>query len=294
MTALHIIITDFNGYTQTRHCLEALSASHYRDFTITVVDHGTTEETSAGLAKEFPEATHLKGSPNLWWTGANNLGIQHALASGADAILLLNNDCYVSPDTVGILVELMQKTPNAIIASVQQDKQSGEIISISPRTCFLLGFPNIAGHQQLTKKMQINETLAVSLIVGGRGVIIPAQVFRQIGLLDQENLPHYGADHDFYLRARQQGFELCVATHAFVTIDNTRTTLAHDPGSLDVSDFLQSLTSIRSHRNLRDVNRLFRKHYPIPYLYPIGVALFFSRYVMVYWIKRAIFLLRGK
>lgn len=55
MTRLHIIITDFNGYAQTRSCLKALSASRYRDFTITVVDHGSTEATFTGSTKEFPE-----------------------------------------------------------------------------------------------------------------------------------------------------------------------------------------------------------------------------------------------
>ncbi|WP_431066292.1 hypothetical protein [Methylotuvimicrobium sp.] len=59
-------------------------------------------------------------------------------------------------------------------------------------------------------------------------------------MLDQESLPHYGTDHDFYLRARQQGVVLFIATHATAAIDNKRTSLAHDAGTLNGAKFLQS------------------------------------------------------
>ena len=103
-------------------------------------------------------------------------------------------------------------------------------------------------------------------------------MFTLLGLFDEEQLPHYGSDHDFYLRARRHGIPLYVATRAFVNIDNTRTTLADNPGTLSPAEFLHSLRSIRSHRNLRDVTALFRKHYPIPSLFP-REALNTGRYV---------------
>lgn len=293
MNALSIIITDFNGYAQTRRCLAALRASRYRDFTVLVVDHGTTDETRTGLAADFPEVVRIEGSPELWWTGATNLGIRHALERGADRIMLLNNDCYVAPETIGILLELAHANPAAIIAPVQRDWQSGRVTAISPRSRFLLGFPTVPGPRRLTSAMQAKDLLPVKLIGGGRGVIIPALVFTQLGLFDEEQLPHYGADHDFYLRARRQHIPLYVATRAFVDVDNTRTTLADNPGALSLGEFLHSLRSIRSHRNLQDVTALFRKHYPIPRLHLLGVALYTGRYLLVYLVKRTLFLLRG-
>lgn len=292
MNRLYIIITDFNGYIQTQRCLESLELSHFKGFYVIVVDHGTTDETSIGLGVRFPEVKYLRGSPELWWAGSNNMGIRYALECGADRIMLLNNDCYVMPDTVGSLVELTQIKPDAVIAPIQQSWCSGEIIAISPRTCFLLGFSNLAGPLKLTSKMVAKKLQPVNLINGGRGVIIPAEVFRKIGLFDQENLPHYGADHDFYLRIRRQGIRLYVATHIFVAIDNSRTTLAHKLGRLSGADFFQTLKNIRSHRNLRDVTRLFCKHYPIPYLYPVGIVLFVVRYVVIYLLKRGYFLIK--
>lgn len=294
MKNLYIIITDFNGYAQTRRCLEALRTSQYRDFTVLVVDHGTTGETCTGLTTEFPEVIQIAGSPELWWTGATNLGIRYALDRGAERIMLLNNDCYVTPGAIGTLVEQALAHPEAIIAPIQRDWRSGQVTTISPRSWFLLGFPTIPGPQRLTATIMSKELLPVTLIGGGRGVIIPASLFSKLGLFDEEHLPHYYADHDFYLRARRQHIPLYVATRAFVDIDNTCTTLADNPGALTLAEFLYSLRSIRSHRNLRDVTALFRKHYPIPHLYLLGVGLYTGRYLVVYLVKRILFLLASK
>ncbi len=294
MTPPAIIITDFNGYAQTRRCLTALAASHDQDFRVIVVDHGTTGETAAGLREEFPAVTRLCESPDHWWTGATNAGIRFALGEGAATIILLNNDCYVMPDTLGELLELHRQHPDAIIAPVQRDWQTGAITCICHRTAFLLGFPTLAGTRRLTEAMQAERLLPARLLVGGRGAVIPAAAFRNAGLFDAAELPHYGADHDFYLCASKRGIPLRVATRALVDIDNTRTTLAEQPGRLSWAAFRQTLHSPRSHRNLAHLTALFRKHYPILGLYPLGVLLCLARYLGVYLISRGWFLLTAK
>ena len=284
---LHIVITDFNGFAQTRRCLDALRASRFQDFTAVVVDHGTTDETKTRLGSEYPEVVRIEGSADLWWTGATNLGVREALARGADTVMLLNNDCYVTPDTVEILVALAQGQPDSILAPIQRDLASGKITAISVRSRLGLGFPTVPGPRHLTPKMIQARLLPVQLIAGGRGVIIPAGAFAEIGLFDEKQLPHYGADHDFYLAARKRGIQLYVATQAFVNVDNTRTTTAETPEQLSFSEFLDTFTNTRSHRNLRDVTALFRKHYPIPHLHMAGVFLYLSRYTVIYLARRS-------
>ncbi len=290
-TGLYLVIADFNGCDQTRRCLQALRASHCQDFTILVVDHGTDGQTREMLAHECPAAIRVAGSPDDWWTGATNLGIRAALACEASAVMLLNNDCYVTPKTIGTLLELAQDQPDAIIAPIQRDWRSGEITCISPRSHFLLGFPTVPGPRRLTPAMAAQPLLPARLIGGGRGAILPAGVLARLGLFDAETLPHYWADHDFYLRARRLGIPLNIATRAFVDIDSTRTTSADRPETLSWSAFRRTLYDTRSHRNIRDVAALFRKHYPIPGLHPLGVALYTGRYLLVYLVKRAGYLL---
>ncbi len=110
MNKIHIIIPVFNGWPQTKVCLDALRASSYRDLEIIVVDHGSTDETKKALPAEYPEVVHLLGEPTLWWTGATNLGIRTATNRGAGTIMLLNNDCYVTPETIERLMAHGQRT----------------------------------------------------------------------------------------------------------------------------------------------------------------------------------------
>lgn len=294
MGRMHIVITDFNGYDQTRQCLTALHESHFQEFEILVVDHGTTNKTQKGLSRDFPHALRVAGPACLWWAGATNLGIRTALDRGANSIMLINNDCYVTPSTIGALVLLSQSNPNSIIAPIQRDWKSGEITARRATTCFLFGFPTVQLPKCMIPAVNPPRLLRANLIFGGRGALIPRSVFSEIGFLDEDNLPHYGADHDFYLRARACGIPMYVAPRCIVDIDTTRTTLAESPGRMHVSQFIESFKSVRSHRNLRDITVLFRKHYPIPKMHYVGIALHTLRYVLVYIISRTLFLLGRK
>lgn len=289
---MFIVITDFNGFLQTRRCLRALRTSHFQNFTTIVVDHGTSNETRDCLAKEFPEIIRLSGSPDQWWAGATNIGIQYSLDKGAEAIMLLNNDCYVMPDTIGELFALSAEHRNAIIAPIQRDWQSGAITTITPSTLFLLGFPSWSGQRQLTPAMQTKRLLPTKIIAGGRGALINASVFQTFGLFDDKRLPHYWADHDFYLRIYKKGVPLFIATRSFVNIDNSHTTLADNPEKLTLQQWVHSLNSIRSHHNLEHVIELFKGHYPVRRFYMLGVILYTGRYFLIYLLKRIIFSLK--
>ena len=283
---LFIVITDFNGFQQTKNCLKALRKSIFQGFTVVVVDHGTTSDTKQSLEREYPEVVRVVGSPELWWTGATNLGIRYALSCGAELVMLLNNDCYVFPDATSELIELWQEHPRALIAPVQRDWKTGNILSITPRSCFLLGFPTIPGPRVLTPAMFSQRLLPTQLIGGGRGVLLPASVFKEIGFFDEVNLPHYWADHDFYLRAIKRRWNLYVATRAVVDIDGTRTTVAENLGQMSFGQWIESLTNFRSHRNIAHVSALFKKYYPIRQLYLMGVLLYLARYYLIFSIKK--------
>jgi GT2 family glycosyltransferase len=290
-----IVITDFNGWAQTRLCLAALRKSRCRSFETIVVDHGTSRETGDGLARDFPEVTRIEGSPDLWWAGATNLGIRAALEGPARYVMLLNNDCYLHEDTLGILLEQAAREPEAVVAPVQEDFETGECLSIAPRSNLLLGFPTAPGGPKRVRPwMRARGLIPTRLIVGGRGVLIPRQVFSTVGLLDEDNLPHYGADHDFFLRCREKKVSLRVAVEARVSIDSTRTSLASRADRLDWSAFKGSLTHTRSHRNIRHTRALFRKHYPIKRLYMLGVWLYVGRYASVYAITRLRRMIAGR
>ena len=282
MTKLHVIIPVFNGWPQTKICLDALRASTYRNLEIIIVDHGSTDETKKALPALYPEVVHLLGEPTLWWSGATNLGIRWALDRDAQSLMLLNHDCYVEPDTIQKLVSYDTAAKGGVIAPIQKDYFTNRILTVTATTCFLLGFTTVIPPGQKHPGIGKHQLLPTKLIIGGRGVLIPAAVFRRVGLFDEINLPHAGADNDFYLRCRKQGVPLFIAPDATVAVDNTRTSLAARAGHLNMKDFMQTLVDRRSHRNFRDLAALFKLHYPVKGLHYLGVGLNLLRYGILY------------
>jgi GT2 family glycosyltransferase len=281
---LAIIIPAFSGHKQIKHCLESLYSSHYSDFHAVIVDHGVTDAITRRVNDVFPQTTCKRGSPELWWSGASNLGIRYALESGSKWIMLLNHDCYVHPDTIGTLLKYIENKPNAVIAPAQHFLRSRRDI-VGTTSCFLLGFPTLIPPPAWYRLRHSTALVPVSLIAGGRGVVIAADTFHRVGYLDEEHLPHYYADHDFYFRCRKAGLRLLVCREARVDIDDAMTTSADLDTGLSLTQFTTSLKDRDSHRNIRDLQVLFSRYYPIPGLGPLGVALNTMRFFFMYLVK---------
>jgi len=278
---LAIVIPVYHGTKQLGQCLSALHNSRYQNFYIVVVDHGDSDDISRFIAVDYPNVIHLRGSPALWWSGATNLGIKYALDNNSQLIMLLNHDCFVRPDTIGLLLNTSTQMNTAIVAPVQNDHQTSKKIA-NTCSCLLFGFPNLIlpfSWIGPSKKKAIVET---NLIIGGRGAIIPSKVFQRVGLLDEERFPHYGADHDFYFRCKNSGVSLYINRKSTVDINNLSGSTASRPENLTPIQFFQTLTDRKSHRNIHDLRQLYRLHYPVKFLYFIGLGLNILRYFLVY------------
>lgn len=286
---MYIVIPVFNGWPQTRQCLEALRKSRCQDFHTVIIDHGSGDETASRLGSDYPEVTRITAPDHLWWTGATNTGVEYALSAGAGLIMLLNNDCYPEPDCIGTLLshyadDSSDEQPR-IIAPQLTDNDTLEPLVTAARSCLALGFPTLTVKRK--QPFANDKLIPCRLIMGARGVIIPAVVFARVGLFDADRLPHYLADHDFYLRCDKAGIPLFVDASTTVRVDKTRTTMARDLSSLSLRQFRATVSTQRSHKNVQDLTQFFRKHYPIPGLYVIGVALNLGRYALLYLAARS-------
>ncbi len=286
-TPLYIVIADFDGWQETKVCLSHLEGSSYKNFKVVLVDHGLSDETARGLVA-FPSCTRIPAESTLWWTGATNVGIRSALEAGAEYVMLLNNDCFVAEDTIEQLIDKFDVRTQQVIAPLQISEHSGEILVGRVSTCFTLGFPTLVLPWMKDLRGQSDGLVSTKMIVGGRGVIIPSVIFAEVGLFDEANLPHYGADHDFYLRCRQAKVELAIAPQAVVSIDETKTTVSRNLQNMTFSQFISSFSDTRSHRNLVVLSTLFKRYYPIKNLYFVGVFLNVSRYFLSYVLARIV------
>lgn len=67
----------------------------------------------ATLEREFPGSVVMHAGSNRGFAGGNNLGVRRALGSGAEFILLLNNDATLAPGCLPALLEAMHRHPDA-------------------------------------------------------------------------------------------------------------------------------------------------------------------------------------
>ena len=239
----------------TRACLDSLREQRFRDFRVIVVDDGSTDGTHAAVSDEFPEVTLLWGDGDLWWTGAMNKGLEWVLprAASDDLVLALNNDTVVPPDYLHVLIEQAERHPQALIGSVAVSVHDRErIVDGGVRIDWRTGrstklAEGLTPSQALSKWGELTPVSVLS----GRGTLVPAEVFRQVGLYDQRRLPHYGADWEFARRAQRAGFPLLLSYRVPVFSHDAATGVRPSVQTLSLVRFLSAYVDVRSPNNLR-------------------------------------------
>ena len=223
-----------------------------------LIDDGSTDGTSERCRERFPYVKIISGDGNLWWSGAINLGVTAALRCGADLILWLNNDNLVEPQAISTLVETYRSSPlRSVICAVNR--------STATRQVEWNGAPPFwhadASMWQGDPGDGLNSPLRHP--PGGRGVLIPAICFREVGMVDQTQFPHYWADHDFHYRAMQRGYRYFLSREATVW-NRPNPSRFEEREPFTISSSWYYLTSRRSPMNVLTLRRLWRRHLPIP------------------------------
>lgn len=260
----------------TRECLNSLRKQTYGEFKVIVVDDGSTDGTYQHLKDNYPEVIILQGDGNLWWTGATNMGVRKALelsASNEDYILTLNNDLVVISEYLQELMNIAKQEKPCVVGSV-----SVNIRDINKVEFAGLKWNKITAKYSRPKEFETSysELSAQHLFIEtdllpGRGTLIPIILFKQIGLFDQQNFPHYAADDDFSLRSKKSGYNLIVATKAVVKSHVNESGLEvinrNRKGRKNFAHLRESFSSIRSGTNLHIRYNWAKKHTPVPPLY---------------------------
>jgi GT2 family glycosyltransferase len=260
---LYIIIPVFNRWHYTRECLESLRQQTSQDFRTVVVDDGSTDETAAALARDYPEVEVVTGDGNLFWTAGVNAGIRRALALGADRVMTLNNDVVAAPDFVAQMLAAADKHPTAVLGALEFDANTGETIYGGERLDFRTNT-----RYDLLEELPADKRTGLHPVtyLPGRGLLIPKAVTDKIGLFDEKRLPHYLADFDYTSVARRAGFPV------FCNYDAKLSTYPEESGQTltrkqrSLKGYYQHLFSIRGGGNMVNFTHFALKNCPKPYL----------------------------
>lgn len=260
---LYIIIPVFNRWRYTRECLASLRAQTSQAFRTVVVDDGSTDETAAALAQEFPEVEVVTGDGNLFWTAGVNLGIRRALALGATRVLTLNNDVVAAPTFVAEMLAAADQNPTAVLGALEFDTSTGEVIYGGER----LDFKTNTRHDLLDElPAGLRTGLHSVTYLPGRGLLIPKTVIDKVGLFDEKRLPHYLADFDYTSVARRAGFPVFCNYAAQLSTypEESGQTLTRKHRS--VKGYYQHLFGIRGGGNMVNFTHFALKNCPKLYL----------------------------
>lgn len=110
---VYAVILNYNGFADTKNCINSLKMVDCSNLSIIVVDNASTDGSYNKLKNEFPEIPVILTEYNIGYTGGMNAGAKYAIEHNADYILLSNNDMLYENDFLRILVERIE-TDNSI------------------------------------------------------------------------------------------------------------------------------------------------------------------------------------
>lgn len=205
--SVDVVVVAYNHYELTDSCLRHLAAQTL-EHRVYVVDNGSTDDTAARLAADWPAAQVQRVAVNGAFSTACNRGVD--MGSG-DVIVLINNDVDCHPDfleRVGAPLHADGRVGSVAPLSVQPGEQS--IDSFGMVADATLGaFPRLRGRPT-------GEAQHVRSVLTGPAGAVAAyrrRAWQEVGGL-QEDLFAYMEDFDLALRLRAAGWTCAAAIDA--------------------------------------------------------------------------------
>jgi GT2 family glycosyltransferase len=205
---------------ETRACITSLRASTYTPLRVVLVDNGSPHTIGTELGCCACDTLRLEH--NGYYTIGANHGIRHALAIGAEYILLLNNDARVAPQAIERLVAAAQRHPRAgaLGAKIFYEDAPERIWSFGSYRRPWCPIPLDLGRDR-NDSPRWKDALAVDY-VNGCAMLLTRRLLTTIGLLDPL-FPMYYEDVDLCRRAQAAGFEVLAVGDAHVWHGVSRT-----------------------------------------------------------------------
>jgi GT2 family glycosyltransferase len=204
-----VIILNYNGKETINACLASVFKNNYPNFEVVVVDNNSTDGSFEMAKSGFSKANFIKNEENLGFSSGNNAGIRFSLERGAEYVFLMNNDAEGEVDFLKNIVHVAEeKKETGVLSPVIFNKETKQIWFSGGKINWLR---MKSVHETDAKKEEASE----SEYVTGCAMLIRAEVFKKIGLFD-EDFFLYWEDADFSIRSRRAGFKNTVVSNSWV------------------------------------------------------------------------------
>ncbi len=208
---LWVLLLCHNGVGLTLDCLTTLAAQT-RPAHLLLIDNASTDNTAALVHAIFPDVEILRLEENLGYAGGNNAAMRHALAHGAQALLLLNNDTRLAPNALEELSAALDAHPEAAAVGPmvytwegwETISSAGGRIEWARADGVNMGAGEVDRGQYGPRPVDF---------LNGCALLVRASAIAQVGLLDERYFM-YWEETDWCTRMRKAGWQLWFAPSA--------------------------------------------------------------------------------
>lgn len=204
---IYCIIVTFNAQNWIEKCLNSVLHSLV-ECTILVVDNQSTDRTSEIIKSTYPQVRLIQNNENAGFGKANNVAIKLAYDEGADYFFLLNQDAWVEPSTIGILVEKIKQHPEFGILSPLQYYNKEKL---DHKFKSYLNGRGEDGLNQLSREER--DTIIPVRFVNAALWMMSRKCIETVGLF-APIFDHYGEDQNYAHRCKFHNLQLGVCLNA--------------------------------------------------------------------------------
>ena len=203
-----VVVLTWNGKSLTLDCLKSLAALEFDNYEVFVVDNASSDGTAEAIRDKFGDDVNIiVNGDNLGFSRGNNVGIEAALATGADSVLLLNNDTIVDSRVLDKMTQVLYSAPEIGIVGpkILYSSPPNQIWFAGGEVFLARGTARHIGIREIDHGQY--ETIRDVDYITGCALMAKREVFETIGLLDASYQAYY-EDTDFCMRARRRGYRI--------------------------------------------------------------------------------------
>jgi Predicted glycosyltransferases len=279
-----VLLTCYNRKEKTLTCLDSLYHAIERvqehNFTIYLVDDGSTDGTGDSVRSQFPAVKVIESEGNLFWAGGMRLAWNSALAEKEyDAYLLLNDDVVL---VESFILNILNTNSHSIKKTGQSGIYCGSTVDKES------GNTSYGGLRIVKNNFRVKTTLLNPTdnpqrchLANANILWISNDVTKKIGILSNRFV-HCLADYDYTLTANEHQIPLWIIPGVGGYCSNDHGNSWKAPSS----SLKERIAYLKSPKGLAYDEYLYyvRKHFPLFYPYSFFM-LWLKTFFPVIWDK---------
>jgi GT2 family glycosyltransferase len=201
-----VVVLNTNRREDTLACLASLAALDYSRHEVLLLDNASTDGSVEAVRAQFPSVRVLSLTDNRGYAGNNNVGIETAMAMGAEWILVLNEDTVLAPTCLSELLRAAgDDTRIGVLGPMVYHHDEPGVIQSAGGVLDNRWTSQHAGQNeddtgQFAAPRQVDW-------ISGCAIMVRRQAIQQVGALD-ERFFYYWEETEWCLRIARAGWSI--------------------------------------------------------------------------------------